>query len=390
VASLPLSLVLPLHWSEYQADVWFLLLSLATQYIGAARSRFTSPSASQRLTFRQALAAPLVASASLLFVYWLIVSELVDVEALLVYYFGLVGFACLATFACAPLRVLADSLGVGGPRWRIELPEWLIRTSSGDGGEDGGGGGGGRVRFTWTPSDFAALALAAAGVWVWAGPAAAPLWWPLSNLVTVALLAQALELLLVGSFGTCAALLVGLMLYDALFVFAPLLASSLPGLGGLADSAPAGGGGGTDSVMVAVATSDLFTLAPNKLVYPAAHLSGGGGGDGDGGLAYPFSILGGGDIAIPGLLTALLLRFDHHHHREQEEGEGEGGRLFATSLLLYALGYAACALVGERAGAAQPALVYLVPALLLGSVAAARLAGRLQALMAYKDPAPPK
>eukprot|EP00958_Prasinococcus_capsulatus_P015140 scaffold1606_cov317-Prasinococcus_capsulatus_cf.AAC.3 len=144
----PAGQVLPLHWSEYQADVWFLLLSLATQYIGAARSRFTSPSASQRLTFRQvtcgaaqltrgggggvglltawwwgrgwgaqALAAPLVASASLLFVYWLIVSELVDVEALLVYYFGLVGFACLATFACAPLRVLADSLGVGGPRY---------------------------------------------------------------------------------------------------------------------------------------------------------------------------------------------------------------------------------------------------------------------------------
>ena len=45
--------VIPLHFNDYQPDVWFLLLSLATQQIGAARSRFTSPTSSQRLTLKQ-------------------------------------------------------------------------------------------------------------------------------------------------------------------------------------------------------------------------------------------------------------------------------------------------------------------------------------------------
>ena len=197
-------------------------------------------------------------------------------------------------------------------RWKIGLPTWLVKKSS----------TGGQVVVTLAPSDVVAVALAAAGVWIWAGPVSSPIWWPLSNLMTVALLSQALELLLVGSFGTCAALLGGLMLYDAVFVFAPLLASNFPGLGTLAQSATAGNallvrcklfmilshtfamigsGGGTESVMVAVATSDLFTLAPNKFDYPASHIHETG---------YPFSILGGGDIAIPGLLTSLFMRFD--------------------------------------------------------------------------------
>ncbi|GFH27398.1 uncharacterized protein HaLaN_25711, partial [Haematococcus lacustris] len=58
-----------------------------------------------------------------------------------------------------------------------------------------------------------------------------------------------------------------------------------------------------DNVMLTVATSDLIT-GPSRLLFPRA--PGGVGEASD----FPFSLLGLGDIAIPGLLACLALRFD--------------------------------------------------------------------------------
>lgn len=79
---------------------------------------------------------------------------------------------------------------------------------------------------------------------------------------------------------------VGLLVYDIFWVF----------------GSPAFTGG--DSVMVTVATSDLLN-APTRLLYPRA----GGGSTADLG-DFPFSLLGLGDVAVPGLLACLALRYD--------------------------------------------------------------------------------
>jgi minor histocompatibility antigen H13 len=67
--------------------------------------------------------------------------------------------------------------------------------------------------------------------------------------------------------------------------------------------------------MLAVATSDAVT-GPTRLLFP--RIPGGGGEAAD----FPFSLLGLGDIALPGLLAALALRYD----ASRRQAPGGGGR----------------------------------------------------------------
>jgi minor histocompatibility antigen H13 len=60
---------------------------------------------------------------------------------------------------------------------------------------------------------------------------------------------------------------------------------------------------GGDNVMLTVATSDAFN-APARLLFPKADFT---GTDGD---SFPYSLLGLGDVVVPGLLAALALRYD--------------------------------------------------------------------------------
>jgi minor histocompatibility antigen H13 len=61
---------------------------------------------------------------------------------------------------------------------------------------------------------------------------------------------------------------------------------------------------GGDNVMLTVATSEVID-APTRLLYPrAAGASSGEAGN------FPYSLLGLGDVAVPGLLAGLTLRYD--------------------------------------------------------------------------------
>ena len=79
----------------------------------------------------------------------------------------------------------------------------------------------------------------------------------------------------------------GLLLYDVFWVFG--------------STAFTGG----DSVMMTVATSDLIN-APTRLLFPKAPSADLAADTG----AFPFSLLGLGDVAVPGLLAGLCLRYD--------------------------------------------------------------------------------
>ncbi|CDJ49007.1 signal peptide peptidase domain-containing protein, putative [Eimeria brunetti] len=94
--------------------------------------------------------------------------------------------------------------------------------------------------------------------------------WALHNILAIAFCIQAIALVSVGSFGVASILLCGLFVYDVVWVF------------------------GTE-VMVSVAKA---FEGPAKLMFPV-HIS-----------PLQYSILGLGDVVIPGVLIAMCLRFD--------------------------------------------------------------------------------
>lgn len=70
-------------------------------------------------------------------------------------------------------------------------------------------------------------------------------------------------------------------------------------------------------------------------------------------------MLGLGDIVIPGIYVAIILRYDMHHSGKP--------RFFYSTFFGYVAGIAATIVVMNVFKAAQPALLYIVPAVLLTS-----------------------
>jgi hypothetical protein len=149
--------------------------------------------------------------------------------------------------------------------------------------------------------------------------------WITNNVFGVIFSITAIEMTNLGSFRNGALLLVGLFFYDVFWVF------------------------GTE-VMVTVAKN---IDGPIKLIYPR-------------GEGLNPSILGLGDIVIPGFFIAMVLRFDWSLAKKTAQGVIDE-RYFRTCLIAYAGGITATFLVMIVFNAAQPALLYLVPAC-LGSV----------------------
>jgi hypothetical protein len=94
-------------------------------------------------------------------------------------------------------------------------------------------------------------------------------------------------------------------------------------------------------------------------------------------LLSPYAIaVGAGDVALPGILIVIAGR----------AGKAAGTpRLYAAAVSGYAAGLAACLAAAATTGAALPAMVFLVPAIIIAVAASARLAGAWPAL-ASKDP----
>lgn len=114
---------------------------------------------------------------------------------------------------------------------------------------------------------------------------------------------------------------------------------------------------------------------PGKLVFPSIHNSG------------HFSMLGLGDIVMPGLLLCFVLRYDAYKKSQGITSDptltpprGMGSKLtyFHCSLLGYFLGLLTATVSSEVFKAAQPALLYLVPFTLLPLLTMAYLKGDLR------------
>uniref|UniRef100_A0A669CQ81 Signal peptide peptidase 3 n=1 Tax=Oreochromis niloticus TaxID=8128 RepID=A0A669CQ81_ORENI len=112
---------------------------------------------------------------------------------------------------------------------------------------------------------------------------------------------------------------------------------------------------------------------PGKLVFPSS-------------TGSHFSMLGIGDIVMPGLLLCFVLRYDNYKKQATGEVPGPGnmsGRMqrvsyFHCTLIGYFVGLLTATVASRIHRAAQPALLYLVPFTLLPLLTMAYLKGDLR------------
>lgn len=178
-----------------------------------------------------------------------------------------------------------------------------------------------------------------------------------NNILGSSLALSGVDMLAISEFQTAAILLSGLFLYDIFWVFG---SKSVFG----------------SNVMVSVAKQ---FEGPIKLVFPQF----------PGATDKDMSMLGLGDIVVPGLFVALMLRFDV---RNVALTSPLPKRLpyFAGAVISYFMGLVITYVALTVFEAAQPALLYLVPSCLLTAIGMAAAKGELSDLLAYSEEDPAK
>jgi minor histocompatibility antigen H13 len=213
-------------------------------------------------------------------------------------------------------------------------------------------------------------------------------YWMLNNLIGIAIAMQGIEMVSLGSFKVGAILLCGLFFYDIFWVFGT-------------DKLMTG-----ESVMVVVAKG---LDAPIKLLFPRVSMNSAVQVANEmvkevvttvssstqkppvfnfAGDKLDFSMLGLGDIVIPGFLIALLLRFDAQNAQATPEHGAHGHfskPYFHSNLVAYTLGLSLTITMMTYFEAAQPALLYLVPACLGAALLMASFRGELSLLFEYDE-----
>ncbi|KAI8912931.1 peptidase A22B, signal peptide peptidase, partial [Powellomyces hirtus] len=186
--------------------------------------------------------------------------------------------------------------------------------------------------------------------------------WVLSNIYGEAFSVSAIQLLKLDSFKTGIALLAFLFFYDIFWVF------------------------GTD-VMVTVAKS--FD-APIKVLWPRNFWDMIAEGRFWNTEGMEFSLLGLGDIVIPGIFVALCLKFDHDQYlaspagKKNKQSRSFPKPYFTSAFIAYVLGLITTVVVMHNFKAAQPALLYLSPACIFSVLLTGLARGELKHVLAYE------
>jgi len=179
--------------------------------------------------------------------------------------------------------------------------------------------------------------------------------WVLNNVLGICFCLKGIEQFSLGTYKTGAILLIGLFFYDIFWVF------------------------GTE-VMVTVAKS---LDGPIKILFPRSLER-----DPETGK-LEMSLLGLGDIVIPGFFLGLLLRFDAHlanvPYFPTNVNASFPKPYFHSTLVGYIIGLATTLYVMIVFEAAQPALLYLVPTCLGSSLLCAAVRGELKELFTYSE-----
>ncbi|KAI5961324.1 hypothetical protein KGF57_001747 [Candida theae] len=174
--------------------------------------------------------------------------------------------------------------------------------------------------------------------------------WKWSNFIAFNFVISSFSQFQLTNFKLAYGLLLGLFFYDIYFVF------------------------GTEIMMTVATKMDV----PMKLSIPKLYDSG-------------LSILGLGDIVIPGLLCNLCLRFDVARHYKKNTDEpfhhltNYPTPYFTVSLIFYSIGIIATLVALNVFQTGQPALLYIVPSLLLGITGYSFAKGELDQFWSFSD-----
>ena len=290
----------------------------------------------ETLTSKDAMQFPLLGSASLFGLYCAFkFFDKETVNLIISVYFSLVGVAALT----ATLGPALESVGPKFLSKEIKMKHFLPESI------------GGKSPWVFNVSDiFALMAGIAFNVAYFQTKH-----WTMNNVLGICFCLQGIERFSLGTYKIGAILLVGLFFYDIFWVF------------------------GTD-VMVTVAKS---LDGPIKILFPRSLVPDATTGK------LEMSLLGLGDIVIPGFFLALLLRFDAHNANVDYFPTNVHASFpkpyFHSALFGYVLGLATTLYVMIVFEAAQPALLYLVPACLGSSLLCAAVRGEMKALFDYSE-----
>ncbi|KAJ3225007.1 Minor histocompatibility antigen H13 [Chytriomyces hyalinus] len=294
--------------------------------------------AKEFFSFSDAKMYPLVGSAVLFSLYLLLKFVSKDIiNTLLTANFTFVGY-----FALAEVSMLAVRYFSGNPlrgRFLISLTE----TNANDPELW-------RLRFGYAHMCVWIAALATTALYAYSKH------WILSNAFGEAFSIASIQLLSLDSFATGMLLLAGLFLYDIFWVF------------------------GTE-VMVTVAKG---LDVPIKVTFPKNVTAIMEQGIFTSKPDVPFTMLGLGDIVIPGIFVALCLAFDHYNHLKKRGNKHSQSRsfstpYFSTCFIMYILGLVTTIVVMHTFQTAQPALLYLSPACIFSALGVAYFRGELVA-----------
>ncbi|XP_071771864.1 minor histocompatibility antigen H13 [Centroberyx gerrardi] len=312
-----------------------VFMALLPIFFGALRSVTCSKSKNssdmpETITSRDAARFPIIASCTLfgLYLFFKVFSQ-EYINLLLSVYFFVLGILALShTMSPLMSRVFPATL----PNKQYQL---LFTQGSGESKEE-------IVNYEFDTKNLVCLLISSVvGVWYLLKKH-----WIANNLFGLAFALNGVELLHLNNVSTGCILLGGLFVYDVFWVF------------------------GTN-VMVTVAKS---FEAPIKLVFPQDLL--------ERGLeASNFAMLGLGDIVIPGIFIALLLRFDVSLKKNSRT-------YFYSSFLAYIFGLGLTIFVMHTFKHAQPALLYLVPACVGFPVIVALFKGELTEMFRYEETSP--
>lgn len=312
-----------------------VFMALLPIFFGALRSVTCSKSKNsadmpETITSRDAARFPIIASCTLfgLYLFFKVFSQEYINLLLSVYFFGLGVLALSHTMSPLMSRIFPASF----PNKQYQL---LFTQGSGESKEE-------IVNYEFDTKNLVCLLISSVvGVWYLLKKH-----WIANNLFGLAFALNGVELLHLNNVSTGCILLGGLFVYDVFWVF------------------------GTN-VMVTVAKS---FEAPIKLVFPQDLLEKGLG-------ASNFAMLGLGDIVIPGIFIALLLRFDVSLKKNSRT-------YFYSSFLAYIFGLGLTIFVMHTFKHAQPALLYLVPACVGFPVVVALCKGELTEMFRYEETPP--
>ncbi|XP_035236549.1 minor histocompatibility antigen H13 isoform X2 [Anguilla anguilla] len=309
-----------------------VFMALLPIFFGALRSVSCSKSKNssdmpETITSRDAARFPIIASCTLfgLYLFFKIFSQ-EYINLLLSMYFFVLGILALS-HTISPFMNRAFPANLPNKQYQL-----LFTQDAGETKEE-------IVNYEFDTKDLVCLVMSSVvGVWY-----ILKKHWIANNLFGLAFALNGVELLHLNNVSTGCILLGGLFVYDVFWVF------------------------GTN-VMVTVAKS---FEAPIKLVFPQDLLERGLG-------ASNFAMLGLGDIVIPGIFIALLLRFDVSLKKNTRT-------YFYTSFLAYIFGLGLTIFVMHTFKHAQPALLYLVPVCIGFPVLVALFKGELTEMFSYES-----